>query len=92
MSILEIGCCGAYCKTCKEYQTVLRVSVSVESVPSPLWFWFTTISKVRSDQETGYAKHLSSERENLSLVNEYRYNHERKTLEKILSLLKNACA
>ncbi len=46
------------------------------------------ISKARPEQEAGYAEHLSREGENLSLVIEYMYNHERTRFEKILSLLK----
>lgn len=46
------------------------------------------ISKARSEQEAGYAKHLSPEGENLSLVIEYLYNHEREIFDKILSRLK----
>ena len=46
------------------------------------------ISKARPEQEAGYAEHLSREGENLSLVIEYLYNNERKTFDKILSLLK----
>lgn len=46
------------------------------------------ISKARPEQETGYAEQLSREGENLSLVIEYLYNHEKKTFDKILSLLK----
>jgi predicted ATPase len=46
------------------------------------------ISKARPEQEAGYAEHLSREGENLSLVIEYLYTNERKTFDKILSLLK----
>lgn len=46
------------------------------------------ISKARPEQEAGYAEHLSREGENLSLVIEYLYNHERPTFDKIISLLK----
>ena len=46
------------------------------------------ISKARSEQEAGYAEHLSREGENLSLVIEYLYKHAKPTFEKILSLLK----
>jgi predicted ATPase len=46
------------------------------------------ISKARPEQEAGYAEHLSREGENLSLVIEYLYSNERKTFDKILSLLK----
>ena len=46
------------------------------------------ISKARPEQEAGYAEHLSREGENLSLVIEYLYNNEKKTFDKILSLLK----
>jgi len=46
------------------------------------------ISKARPEQEAGYAEHLSREGENLSLVIEYLYNHERPRFDKILSLLK----
>lgn len=46
------------------------------------------ISKARPVQEAGYAEHLSREGENLSLVIEYLYNHEREIFSKIISLLK----
>ena len=46
------------------------------------------ISKARPEQEAGYAEHLSREGENLSLVIEYLYNHERDTFDKILTMLK----
>ena len=53
--------------------------------------WYVSdfhISKARPEQEAGYAEHLSREGENLSLVIEYLYTNERKTFDKILSLLK----
>ncbi len=46
------------------------------------------ISKARPVQEAGYAEHLSREGENLSLVIEYLYKHEREIFSKIISLLK----
>lgn len=46
------------------------------------------ISKARPEQEAGYAEHLSREGENLSLVIEYLFNHEKPTFDKIISLLK----
>lgn len=45
------------------------------------------INRARPEQEAGYAEHLSSEGENLSLVTEYLYNHHRKTFEKICQKL-----
>ncbi len=45
------------------------------------------INKARSEQEAGYAEHLSREGENLPLVIQYLYNHHRKTFDKILKLL-----
>ncbi len=46
------------------------------------------ISKARPEQEAGYAEHLSSEGENLSLVIEYLYNHHRAVFDGILERLK----
>jgi predicted ATPase len=45
------------------------------------------ISKARSEQEAGFAEHLSREGENLSLVIEYLFNNHRKIFSKILQLL-----
>jgi len=45
------------------------------------------ISQARTEQEAGYAEHLSREGENLSLVIEYLYNHQRKTFNTILKKL-----
>lgn len=47
------------------------------------------ISKARMDQEAGYAEHLSSEGENLSLVIQYLYNQHRQVFVEILTRLKN---
>lgn len=47
------------------------------------------ISSVRSEQEAGYAEHLSREGENLSLVIQYLYNHHPKVFEKIINLMKS---
>ncbi|WP_289021049.1 AAA family ATPase [Desulfobacter postgatei] len=46
------------------------------------------INKARPEQEAGYAEHLSSEGENLSLVIQYLHNHHPKIFKKILNLLK----
>ncbi len=46
------------------------------------------INKARPEQDAGYAEHLSSEGENLSLVIQYLHNHHPKTFEQILTLLK----
>ncbi|MCF8057602.1 MAG: AAA family ATPase [Desulfocapsa sp.] len=46
------------------------------------------ISKARPEQEAGYAEHLSSEGENLSLVIQYLHNHHEKIFKKILDLLR----
>jgi predicted ATPase len=46
------------------------------------------ISKARLEQEAGYAEHLSSEGENLSLVIEYLYNHHRAVFDGNLERLK----
>ena len=46
------------------------------------------ISKARPEQEAGYAEHLSTEGENLSLVIEYLATHHKKTFDKILDLMK----
>lgn len=45
------------------------------------------ISKARSEQEAGFAEHLSREGENLSLVIEYLFNNHPKIFSKILKLL-----
>jgi predicted ATPase len=45
------------------------------------------ISKARPEQDAGYAEHLSSEGENLSLVIQYLYQNHPKTFQKILDLL-----
>ncbi len=45
------------------------------------------ISKARSEQEAGFAEHLSREGENLSLVIEYLFNNHKKTFDQILQLL-----
>lgn len=47
------------------------------------------ISRARMDQEAGYAEHLSSEGENLSLVIQYLYNQHRQVFVEILTRLKN---
>jgi len=41
------------------------------------------INRARPEQEAGYAEHLSSEGENLSLVTEYLYNRHRGTFDEI---------
>ena len=46
------------------------------------------INKARPEQDAGYAEHLSSEGENLSLVIEYLHKYHPKIFEKILTLLK----
>jgi predicted ATPase len=46
------------------------------------------INKARPDQEAGYAEHLSTEGENLSLVIEYLYKNHRETFDRIIKLLK----
>lgn len=46
------------------------------------------ISRARSAPDAGHAEHLSREGENLALVIEYLYKHERPIFDKILSLLK----
>lgn len=46
------------------------------------------ISRVRPEQEAGYAEHLSREGENLSLVIQFLYQHHRQIFNKILRLLK----
>lgn len=46
------------------------------------------INKARPEQDAGYAEHLSSEGENLSLVIQYLHNHHPEIFEKILTLLK----
>ncbi len=45
------------------------------------------ISKARPEQEAGYAEHLSTEGENLSLVIQYLYQNHPETFQKILDLL-----
>lgn len=47
------------------------------------------ISRARMDQEAGYAEHLSSKGENLSLVIQYLYNQHRQVFVEILTRLKN---
>ncbi|HBT87221.1 AAA family ATPase [Desulfobacter sp.] len=46
------------------------------------------INKARPEQDAGYAEHLSSEGENLSLVIQYLHNHHPEIFERILTLLK----
>ena len=46
------------------------------------------INRARQEQDAGYAEHLSREGENLSLVIQYLYQNDRKTFDKILSVLK----
>lgn len=46
------------------------------------------INKARPEQDAGYAEHLSSEGENLSLVIQYLHNNHPEIFEKILNLLK----
>lgn len=46
------------------------------------------INKARPDQEAGYAEHLSTEGENLSLVIEYLYRNHKERFDKIITLLK----
>jgi predicted ATPase len=45
------------------------------------------IQKARPEQEAGYAEHLSTEGENLSLVTEYLYSRHREIFDKILKKL-----
>jgi len=45
------------------------------------------INRARPEQEAGYAEHLSSEGENLSLVTEYLYNRHRSTFDEICKKL-----
>jgi predicted ATPase len=45
------------------------------------------INKARPEQEAGYAEHLSSEGENLSLVTEFLHNRHRSLFDKILEKL-----
>lgn len=45
------------------------------------------ISRARSEQDAGYAEHLSREGENLSLVIQYLHDHHHDIFEKILKLL-----
>ncbi|OQY60010.1 MAG: chromosome segregation protein SMC [Desulfobacteraceae bacterium 4572_88] len=47
------------------------------------------ISKARTEQEAGYADHLSREGENLSLVIQYLYQHHKETFDNILDLLRH---
>lgn len=47
------------------------------------------ISRARSEQEAGYAEHLSREGDNLSLVIEYLYNNYREIFDHIVNLLKH---
>ena len=46
------------------------------------------ISRAQSEQEAGYAEHLSREGENLSLVIEYLFNHEKAVFDKIVEKIK----
>lgn len=46
------------------------------------------INKARPEQDAGYAEHLSSEGENLSLVIEYLHKYHPEIFERILTLLK----
>lgn len=46
------------------------------------------INRARPEQEAGYAEHLSREGENLSLVIEYLFNHERQVFDKIVEKIK----
>ncbi|MDX8409537.1 MAG: AAA family ATPase [Mariprofundales bacterium] len=45
------------------------------------------INRARPEQEAGYAEHLSREGENLSLVIEYLYNHQRDTFDRVVASL-----
>ncbi len=45
------------------------------------------INRARPEQEAGYAEHLSSEGENLSLVTQYLHNRHRPSFDKILQKL-----
>ena len=45
------------------------------------------INRARPEQEAGYAEHLSSEGENLSLVTEYLFHHHRPVFDKICKKL-----
>jgi len=47
------------------------------------------ISKAQSEQEAGYAPHLSREGENLSLVIQYLYQHHKAIFNKIIELLRH---
>lgn len=47
------------------------------------------ISKARSEQDAGYAEHLSREGENLSLVIQYYYENHREIFNQIMELLKH---
>lgn len=46
------------------------------------------INRARPEQEAGYAEHLSREGENLSLVIEYLFNHEKAVFDKIVEKIK----
>lgn len=46
------------------------------------------VSRARPEQEAGYAEHLSREGENLSLVIEYLFNHQRNVFDKIVEKVK----
>lgn len=46
------------------------------------------INKARPDQQAGYAEHLSTEGENLSLVIEYLYKNHREIFDRVITLLK----
>jgi predicted ATPase len=46
------------------------------------------INRARPEQEAGYAEHLSREGENLSLVIEYLFNHERPVFDRIVEKIK----
>ena len=53
--------------------------------------WYVSdfhINKVRPEQETDYAEHLSREGENLSLVIQYLHNHHRKIFDRIIDKIK----
>ncbi|KAF1078132.1 AAA family ATPase [Methanogenium sp. MK-MG] len=47
------------------------------------------ISRARPEQEAGYAEHLSTEGENLSIVIQYLYRNHPETFENIIGLLRN---
>jgi predicted ATPase len=46
------------------------------------------INRARPEQEAGYAEHLSREGENLSLVIEYLFNHQKGVFDKIVEKIK----